>query len=149
MRSQTLFRCLSSCVLLGLLISVNVHADIALVVHPDNPMASLSEKQAKRIFMGKMRLYPDTNQVIRVLDLPLDDPTREAFYRQLVSMDSTRLARYRASYLFSGKGALPEALPNADAVAADLREHSNAIGYLDAAVVPEGLRVLLLLKTED
>lgn len=120
-------------------------ADIAVVVHPQNKIESISTQELKKIFLGRMPLFPGSGREIRAIDLPDEHPLFQAFYRQVVELEGTDLKRYRAYYLFSGRGRLPAAASSTEEVIRMISEDQGAIGYLDSQDVPEGARVILVL----
>lgn len=120
-------------------------ADIAVIVHPQNTLASLDPQGLKKIFLGRMPLFPDSHREIHPIDLPDEDPVFVAFYRQVVELEGTDLKRYRAYYLFSGRGRLPAQAATADDVINKVATEIGAIGYIDARAVTPAIRVILIL----
>ncbi|MCP5163175.1 MAG: hypothetical protein H6999_05775 [Hahellaceae bacterium] len=124
-------------------------ADIAVIVNANNPLATLTQKDAGKIFMGKLRLFPGTNLEIHAFDLATDHSLRHTFYEKLVSMNASRLARYRASYLFGGKGRLPESVADESSLIYSVNTHINGIGYVSLRPLPDNVKVVFILKTDD
>lgn len=124
-------------------------ADIAVVVHPQNPLASLSHQELKKIFLGRLSLFPGGGREIRAIDLPDDHPLFHDFYRQVVELDGVELKRYRAYYLFSGRGRLPVVAASPQAVLRMVTEDPGAIGYLDSKDVTENTRVIMTLRSDE
>lgn len=133
--------------LTALLLSLSVaQADIAVVVNPQNPLSSLTPQELKKIFLGRMSLYPDSGREIRAIDLPDTDPLFAAFYRQVVELDGTELKRYRAYYLFSGRGRLPAVANSPAEVLRKVMDDPAAIGYIDTRDITDGAKVILILS---
>lgn len=130
----------------GFAASPLTRADIAVVVHPSNHITQLTEQDLKKIFLGRMSLFPDSGRAIRAIDLPDEHPLFQAFYRQVVELEGVDLKRYRAYYLFSGRGRLPAVAASSQEVIHMISDDPAAIGYLDSDEVPkEGVRVILVL----
>ena len=140
------FPLLLGCLLL--LWNTQSFCELAIIVHPDNPQNELSQKQLQRIFLGRMPLFPQTEKEITALDLPDDHPAFIEFYRRVVEMEGTQLKRYRAYYLFSGRGKLPVKKTSAQEVLKAVSENQWAIGYINSSSVNDSVRVLLEIKTQ-
>lgn len=98
-----------------LVFSTSLRAEIAIIVNPSNPLDTLSTHEVKKIFLGRARLFPGTDQAIAVLDQSRDNDIYKVFYTDVVGFGLNKLKRYRAAYLFSGKGKLPETVTNHEA----------------------------------
>jgi len=120
-------------------------ADLAIIVHPDNPQQSISKHQLRLIFLGRMPLFPASGEEIIAFDLPESDSGYETFYRNVVELEGTRLKRYRAYYLFSGRGKLPRPTDSNAAILQQVADNERAIGYVDSRLVNEKVKVLLTL----
>lgn len=127
--------------------SGSARADIAIIVHPQNPLTNLTEEDLKKIFLGRLPLFPQTGQEIHPLDLPEEHTTYADFYRRVLQLDGTKLKRYRAYYLFSGRGRLPAGANSVVEMIRKVSEDTAAIGYVDAAHVSDKTRTLLILRT--
>lgn len=111
-------------------VSVPAVADIAVVVHPANPLATLTQDDVRRIFMGRMRMFPDSDASIEAVDQNEASSAFERFYQAIARLSPAKLKRQRASYLFSGKGRLPTALEDDASVVEFIASHPDAIGYV-------------------
>lgn len=126
-----------------------LYADLVVIVHPNNPASDLSPKQLQRIFLGRMPLFPHSDQEIRAVDLPDDDPAFIQFYQQVIELEGTQLKRYRAYYLFSGRGKLPLVLGSSKEVIRQVAESPRAIGYVLDSELDDSVKVILTLPSPD
>jgi len=131
----------SATVAIWLLVS-SAYAEIAIIIHPENPLDSLTKHEIKKIFLGQSRLFPKTSQGMRVIDLKGTDQVYRQFYEEFIGFPIHKLQRYRAAYLFSGKGTLPEEFPDSASVKKHVSESQDAIGYIDASLIDESVRVI-------
>lgn len=138
---------LPTLLLLALLCPATTRADIAIIVHPQNPLTELSEADLKKIFLGRLPLFPQSRQEIHPLDLPEWHPTFIDFYQRLLQLDGIKLKRYRAYYLFSGRGRLPTATTSESDLISRVANDPAAIGYLDASQPRDQVHTLLMLRT--
>lgn len=127
--------------LLFLLSSVAV-ADMAVIVHPSNPMKAVSREDMRRIFMGRMRMYPDSSVGVEAVDLPESNALFASFYQSVSNVTPAKLKRQRASYLFSGKGRLPQVVADEAAVKALVASNPQAIGYIPVDQVDDSVRAV-------
>lgn len=118
-----------------------VQADIAVIVHEHNPLPSLSENEIRKIFLGRLQLFPNSRSEILTLDQALDSPTLERFYHTEVDMSPAQLSSYRAAYLFSGKGRIPDIEKDDMAVLERVKSTPNAIGYVDLDTVDQSAQL--------
>lgn len=141
---KALFFCLFA---LGLMItSVPVSADLAVVVHPANALAGLTEDDVRRIFMGRMRMFPDSDASIEAVDQDEDSNAFSRFYSAIARLTPAKLKRQRASYLFSGKGRLPASLQDDASVIEFVASHPEAIGYVELDKLDARVKAVLTVK---
>lgn len=117
-------------------------AEIVIIVNPNNPVETLSERDVKRIFLGRLRQFPSTNHTMDVLDQAADSSIYEQFYTEFIGFGLRKLRRYRAAYLFSGKGRLPTEVSDHSAVKEKVLTNERAIGYIDATLVDDSVKVI-------
>ena len=130
------------CAFLLCLLSPAAIADMAVIVHPSNPMKAVSREDMRRIFMGRMRMYPDSSVGVEAVDLPESNALFASFYQAVSNVTPAKLKRQRASYLFSGKGRLPQVVANEAAVKALVASNPQAIGYIPVDQVDGSVRAV-------
>lgn len=123
-------------------------ADIAVIVSPHNAIHTLDENTVRRIYMGRMRMFPGSSQSIEAIDHPESAECFATFYQTLMHLTPAKLKRQRASYLFSGKGRLPLVMQNDAAVKAYVAITPTAIGYVEAEQVDATVKVVATVKAE-
>lgn len=123
-----------------------VSADIAVVVHPDNPIKKLSQKDVQRLFLGRMDHFPNTRLKVESLDDKEGSQPYLNFYGQVIRMSASKLKRYRAYYLFSGKGKLPASLNGADNLIKYVAQANGAIAYVPLEKVTDKVKVVYTYK---
>lgn len=121
-------------------------AQVVVVVNQDAPVADLNLDTVRQIFLGRLQMFPGTKVGIQVLDQRDSSPAFTAFYERVVQKSAMQLTRYRASFLFSGRGSLPKVLDSDLAVLEAVQRHPGAIGYVQRdAVAEHPVRILLEL----
>ncbi len=125
-----------------------VLADIAVVVHPDNPVSSMTQREVSDLYLGRARSYNVPGQRISavVYEHTVASPLREAFFRSLNGMSLNHLNAYWARLRFSGEVLPPQGLADSQAVIEVVSRNPAAIGYVDAAYLNNSVKVVLRLK---
>ncbi len=129
-------------------ISVSCYADVAVVVHPSSSIESLTTRQVKKLFLGRLRMLPNTGREAAVVDQDADSASHKLLYSKLINMTPVKLRRYRAAYLFSGKGTLPVMVKGDEKVKDFVADSLSAIGYIDAALVDDSVKSVYLLSID-
>lgn len=146
LKSQLIKKCLLIAVMaVGAVACRTSLADMAVIVHPNNPITTLSKDEVRQIFLGRMRLYPVTQKNIDPVDQDTSLPSFDTFYRLVANLTPTTLQRLRAMYLFSGKGMLPKMLPNEQEVIQFVAEHPDAIGYIQKTSIDKRVKSVFLV----
>lgn len=117
-------------------------ADLAIIAHPSNHTELLTLQEARDLFLGRTRAFPDERAA-----LPLDQatPLRADFYQKLTDRSIEQIDAYWARLLFSGQTTPPPRMPDDAAVLKAVRENPGAIGYIDKTHLDRSVRVLLVL----
>ena len=139
---KPLTKVLASLIVGMLFFGGQANADIVVIIHPQNPIQQLSQGEVSRLFMGRIHLFPRTNEKIRLLDQPESASTFQSFYKKLINIRINTLKRYRAAYLFSGKGKLPIILDSNQAVKEYVSAHKDAIGYINDSELDTSVKVV-------
>ena len=129
-------------------ISGSCMADVAVIVHPESATNELTPRQVKKLFLGRMHMFPSTNIEAVPIDQKESQRTYSVFYSDLIGMTPVKLKRYRAAYLFSGKGRLPLEVDSDLQVRSYIAGNRSAIGYIDASLLDESVKVVYLLVSE-
>ena len=138
--------------LFSLFVTLPVKADILVVTNAKNSLDVLTLQEVKKIFLGRMTRFPDSGKDITVLDLDDKQKLYDEFYNKVIRMDSNRLKRYRARFLFSGKGMLPEKASDQQAVLGIIQSKETAIGYIELAPeesLPADMKVVFRFERQE
>lgn len=120
-------------------------ADIAVVVHPDCPLPSLTPKQVSDLYLGR-RLSIGEPEPLQILEQPPSSPLRERFFLQINGMDLRRLNAYWARLQFSGDTQPPTPLADSRQIVEVVARNHCAIGYVEPTFVTASVRTILLVK---
>ena len=141
-------RCLSFIVVVGLLLAFPVSptpraADrrFGLVVHPSNPVDSISREFAARAFLKKVSRWGNDRRIAPV-DLVVDAVARKHFSDDVLRRTPTAVRHYWQQKLFSGQEVPPPELDTEEAVIRYVLEHPGAVGYVSSDTPPGRAKVV-------
>jgi len=133
--------------LLVLLSSLNcwASADILVIVNPESPISESSKQFISDLYLGRVRAARDSERLV-VLDQPRNSELRSRFFWQLNGMNLRNINAYWARLEFSGACQPPIAQTDSLAVVNAVRNNRLAVGYVEAATLPDGVKTILVLK---
>lgn len=116
-------------------------AEWVVIVSKSNPTQAVSQADVEKIFLGKLKLFPDGSSAIP-LDMPEKSGEKIAFYQQAVGKTESQLRAYWSRIIFTGGGAPPKAVESATDMLKLVAENPNTIGYIDKSLVDDTVRVV-------
>lgn len=116
-------------------------AEVVLIVNPAVKIDSIAKSDVARIFLGKTTLLP-SGQDITPLNQYFSSDTRGEFDKQMLRKSPGQIKAYWSKQLFTGEGSPPEEVPGDLDVLKMVLENKAYIGYVDDAVVNDGVKVL-------
>lgn len=119
--------------LLGSLLLVNsawACADIVVITNLNNPADRLDNQEVRKVFLGRLHLYPATDHEPLAIDHPQNSKSYRSFYDAVIGISPAKLKQYRAYYLFSGKGKIPFIADSQEDVIRSVKQSTYAISYL-------------------
>lgn len=122
-------------------VSAFTYAEVAVVVHPSSGIASLTEDDVSRIFLGKSKTFPNGAAAVPV-NQDEGAPARDKFNEAICKKNSSQYKAYWSQLVFTGKGTPPKDAGNDAAVKALVAANPNMVGYVDASVVDASLKVV-------
>jgi ABC-type phosphate transport system substrate-binding protein len=120
-------------------------AQVAVIVNPKSPMASMTPEQAAAIFLGKSSTLPSGQTAIPA-DLPESDKAREIFYSKAAGKSPAQVKATWARLTFSGKATPPKEVPTAADVKKHVAANPDAIGYIEKSAVDSTVKVVLTVE---
>lgn len=124
------------------LFTFNVWAELAVIVAPSVNIDSISAGQLERLYLNRADRFPN-GVPLQPLDQRSDSEQRKAFATSILGMSETELSRYWSRRMFSGKGHPPRTVENDNAVIERVIADPGSIGYIDADLVDDRVKVLL------
>jgi len=114
-------------------------AQIAIIVHHDNPVRDLPLATLRRLYFGQTTTFSNGERVVLLECTPL----QAAFYRKTLGMSPELLHRHWIGLVFQGEDAIPpQPLPDDESVKRFVAEHPGAIGFVDVRTADATVKVL-------
>lgn len=137
---------LQSFVMTGLLaLAQSASAQVAVIVNPKSPIASMTPEQVSAVFMGKSNTLPSGSTAVPA-DLPDSSGSREQFYSKAAGKTSAQVKATWARLTFSGKATPPKELGTAADVKKFVANNPDAIGYIEKSAVDSSVKVVLVVE---
>jgi ABC-type phosphate transport system substrate-binding protein len=116
-----------------------------VVVNASNPTSNIPRSQVAALFTKKTQEWDDGTPVFPV-DLPDDDPVREAFTEAIHGKSPRAIRAYWQQQIFAGRQVPPPERSSDEQVLAYVRTTAGAIGYVRAtARLGPGVKVVGLI----
>lgn len=130
----------------GLLAAYSVaFSQVAVIVNPRSPLASMTPEQVSAIFMGKSTTLPN-GAMAAPADLPESSAARDQFYSKAVGKSPSQVKATWARLTFSGKATPPREMPSASDVKKHVAANQDAIGYIEKSAVDATVKVVLTVE---
>lgn len=127
-----------------LVLSQAATAQIAVIVNPKSPLASMTQEQVAAIFLGKTSQLP-SGVTARPADLPESSSVRDQFYSKAAGKSSAQVKATWARLTFSGKATPPREMATATDVKKHVASNVDAIGYIEQSAVDGSVKVVLVV----
>ena len=128
-----------------LTLAQSASAQVAVIVNPKSPLASMTPEQAAAIFLGKTQTLP-SGQTAVPADLPESNAARDMFYSKAAGKSSSQVKATWARLTFSGKATPPKEVPTAADVKKHVASNPDAIGYIEKSAVDGTVKVVLTVE---
>ncbi|TXI22435.1 MAG: hypothetical protein E6Q67_06215 [Roseateles sp.] len=117
-------------------------AQVAVVVNPKNPAASLTADQVSAIFLGKTATLP-SGATAAPVDQAEGSALREQFYGKVTGKQAAQVKAAWSRLVFSGKGTPPKELGSSAEVKKFVAANPDAIGYIEKSALDGSVKAVL------
>ena len=121
--------------------AVGAFAQVAVVVNPKSPLATMTADQVSGIFLGKSNTLPSGGTAMPT-DLPDSAAARELFYTKVTGKSSAQVKAAWSRLVFSGKATPPKELGSSADVKKFVASNPDAIGYIEKSAVDSSVKVV-------
>jgi ABC-type phosphate transport system substrate-binding protein len=127
---------------LGMVLAGGAAAQVAVIVNPKNPAASMTAEQVSNIFLGKSNTLPSGGTAAAV-DQVESAAVRELFYTKVTGKQSAQVKAAWSRLVFSGKATPPKELASSAEVKKFVAANPDAIGYVEKSAVDGSVKAVL------
>lgn len=117
-------------------------AQVAVIVNPKSPTASMTAEQVAGIFLGKSNSLPGGAAAAPV-DQPESAAVREQFYTKVTGKQAAQVKAAWSRLVFSGKATPPKELASSAEVKKFVAGNADAIGYVEKSAVDGSVKSVL------
>ena len=103
-----------------------------ILIHPDNPLSSVSQEFVTDVFLKRVTRWHDGEQAHPV-DQRGDAEVRKSFAERVLRRSVSAVKRYWQQRIFSGRDLPPPELDDDDDVVGFVLKHRGAIGYVSGS----------------
>lgn len=115
---------------------------LAVVVNPGVPVDDLSFAEIRKVFMGDRQFWSGNLRVIPFVPA-VGSAEREVLLKKIYEKDEAQYRSYWIAKVFRTEATAPPKVASSEDMAADLiRRLPGAIGLIDSARIPAGVKVL-------
>ncbi|MBT8135363.1 MAG: hypothetical protein KJO03_12700 [Gammaproteobacteria bacterium] len=125
-----------------------VHADLAIIAHPDYQGGELTREMVKELFLEEKLEFPSGHKAIPA-NHASGSPDRKAFFEYVLEMSETRHKRYWARKVSVGKKGAPKELASHKEVLDWIKNTPLGITYIEKTKVDDSVKVLLTVAVFD
>ena len=146
MKQSKLIMTRSTLTFIGLALSLWVagaEADVVAVVSSKSVVGALNRRQVADIFLGKTARFPDGSQAVPI-DQSEGTVVRDEFYEKFCDQSAAQIKAHWSKLIFTGRGQPPKVAPNSLAMKKLIVANPAAIGYIEANLVDDTVRVVIL-----
>ena len=118
----------------------------AVIIHPDNPVQTLTAKELKMIFLGDRTTWPD-GQPFKIAALKNGEVHKE-FLRDMVKLSPMKFAIYWKQKIFTGTtpGIHISFFKSEDKLKEYVKNNPTAIGYISADSVDDTIKEIKITR---
>lgn len=121
------------------LLALPAHAELVIVVNPQNAATRMFPSQAAQFFLGGSVLFVPVEQ-------PENSPIRAEFYKKVLEKEPAQVQAIWSKIAFTGKGKMPREMKGSAEVKKAVSENVNAIGYIEKSAVDDTVKVIATIQ---
>lgn len=147
---NSIFRTIST--LVFVFSSTVAMADVAIISNPDNKIGKIDSFIVKNIFLGERASFPN-GVYANPVNLAEGSQARKVFFHTILSISEQvhdkHWARKQKKRTMRTTAYRPEEVDSNQEMMEIVADTSGSIGYVDASMVNDTVKVLLIIKTNS
>jgi hypothetical protein len=134
--------CLTLALARSMTLSAQAPHDVAVVVHPDVPVDSLTTADLRRLVLGDRGFWPGSLRVTLLIRAPVAHE-RDVVLKNICEMTEAQFRQHWIGKVFRADTAVAPKIVYSSEMAVDLvNRMAGAIAFIDASQVARGMRVV-------
>jgi ABC-type phosphate transport system substrate-binding protein len=117
--------------------------DLLVIVHPENPLSSVSREFLTDAFLKRVTRFDD-GETIKPVDLQPSSGTRRVFSERVLRRSVAAVRSYWQQRIFSGRALPPPELDTEEAAVNYVLKYRGGVGYVWVGTHLEGAKVLVV-----
>lgn len=122
-------------------LSFTAQGEIAIIANLANPAGQMTVAEARQLWLGKSAILGSGKVV--VADQKENSALRREFAEKVLGQNGRQMRAYWSRQVLSGQASPPEVLGSDAEVKMWVESQPDGLGYVDAAAVDGGVKVLL------
>jgi ABC-type phosphate transport system substrate-binding protein len=122
-----------------------LHAEVVVIVHRGNPVATMTADQVAQIYMGASTTFPGGGAAAPI-DQPEGSAVRDEFLAKVLEKTGAQFKAVWSRLIFSGKGTRPKTLGGSAEVKKAVGSDPAAIGFIERSALDDSVRLVLGVK---
>lgn len=114
---------------------------IAVVVHPKNPVQTLSANELRDIFLKRRQVWPG-GQTIIPINPPLESAVKLAFERSVLGMTPQQVGAYWVKAAVTGKTTAPRRVGTTSLAKQLVAALPGAVAYIELSLVDASVKAI-------
>ena len=124
------------------IVAMPAMAEEISIVKEDHSVETVTARELKRMLLGKSKRWKNGDKV--VLSSLKGGKTHDRFIRKYAGKTPKQFTNYWRKMVFSGKGTMPKAFANEEALASFVSGRNGALGYVDNDISYSGTKQLMI-----
>ncbi len=131
------------CLSAGAWVSADEAPGYRLVVHPSNPVTSVTRTFLQDAFLKRIKRWPN-DELLRPVDLEPRSDVRKSFSKRVIGRSVPAVRAYWQQRIFSGRDVPPPELASDQEVISYVLRYAGGVGYVSAGADLRGTKAIVV-----
>lgn len=123
----------------------SIAADIAIIVHKDNPVDKLTAKEVQQIFLAKSMVFPSGERVTPI-SIRYETSLHERYLEKVVNKNQSQYQVYWTRMVFTGKSQPPKTYASQEEIIKRVTSDPTAIGFVELNKADDSVKIVLEIE---